>query len=293
MGYSVNNQSSTVSRYLSEIGEFPILSEEDEQNLAASLVSKDKARAINTLVESNLAFVVKVASEFRNSGLSFEDLLNEGNIGLIEAARHFDPSRGTRFLTYAVWWIRKSILTALTRDSRVVRIPKYQIDKARQVYATERALAKEMGRNPDREEISRELQSTIARIDHLLQVKQKALSLDDKVGRDRDKTISDYLVDQDAVNPEEKLLQEESEFLIRLALKELSDQEQSVIIHRFGLEGGKALTLKTTGERLGITAERVRQIEVQAKGRLRRLISRNRAANSTSKHLPTVLSAEK
>lgn len=286
MGHSFIDRSSAVSRYLSDMRQFSLLSEQEEQELAASLVGKDRAEAIKKLVESNLPFVVKIASEFRDPAIPFEDLLNEGNIGLIEAARRFDPRRGVRFISYAVWWIRKSILLALSRHANTVRIPDYQMEKARQVRVTERALTRELGRKPDREEISRELQTTIGRIDKLFQVKQNTLSLDDKTGLDKDTSISDFLVDRGAVNPEEKLLREEGQVLIRLALKDLSDQERTVIINRFGLEGRETLTLKEVGERLGITAERVRQIERQARERLRKLISRSLANASTSKYLP-------
>jgi|GEM_PF-313625 len=286
MGHSFIDRSSAVSRYLSDMRQFSLLSKQEELELAASLVGKDRAEAIKKLVESNLPFVVKIASEFRDPAVPFEDLLNEGNIGLIEAARRFDHRRGTRFVCYAVWWIRRSILLALSRHSNTVRIPGYQMEKARQVRVTERALTRELGRKPDREEISRELQTTIGRIDKLFQVKQSTLSLDDKIGLDKDTSISDLLVDRGAVNPEEKLLREESQDLIRLALKSLSDQERTVIINRFGLEGRKTLTLKEVGEQMGITAERVRQVERQARERLRKLISQNLAMTSTSKHLP-------
>ena len=286
MGHSFIDRSSAVSRYLSDMRQFSLLSEQEEQELAASLVGKDRAEAIKKLVESNLPFVVKIASEFRDPAIPFEDLLNEGNIGLIEAARRFDPRRGVRFISYAVWWIRRSILLALSRQANTVRIPDYQMEKARQVRVTERALTRKLGRKPDREEISRELQTTIGRIDKLFQVKQNTLSLDDKTGLDKDTSISDFLVDRGAVNPEEKLLREEGQVLIRLALKDLSDQERTVIINRFGLEGRETLTLKEVGERLGITAERVRQIERQARERLRKLISRSLAIASTSKYLP-------
>src|SRR2546425_6912310 len=285
MEYRPQERSSSVSKYLSEIGEYPILTKEEEHQLALSIRSKNKHQALNELVESNLSFVVKIASEYRNLGLPFEDLLNEGNIGLIEAAHHFDHLRGTKFITYAIWWIRKSILRALSQHSNLVRIPNYQLKKVKNVRATERALVRELGRSPDREEISRELQSTIAKIDEILQIRLRELSLEDKVGRDKDTSIADYLVDSGSVNPEEELLREESQSLIRIALKDLNDQEQTVIINRFGLEGGKTFTLKQIGERLGISRERVRQIEFQAKKRLKKLISRNRVVASPSKRI--------
>ncbi|PYQ14838.1 MAG: RNA polymerase subunit sigma [Acidobacteria bacterium] len=277
MEYRPQERSSSVSKYLSDIGEFPLLTREEEQKLAACLSNKEKVGALNELVESNLSFVVKIASEYRNLGLPFEDLLNEGNIGLIEAAHHFDHLRGTKFITYAIWWIRKSILRALSQHSNLVRIPNYQLKKVKNVRATERALVRELGRRPDREEISRELQSTIAKIDEILQIKLRELSLDDKIGRDKDTPISDYLVDEGSTNPEEELLREESQSLIRLALKDLSAQEQAVIINRFGLQGGRTFTLKEIGERMGISRERVRQIEAQAMKRLKKLITCNRA----------------
>ena len=277
MEYRQQERSSSVSKYLSDIGEFPLLTREEEHKLAAGLNDKDQVGALNELVESNLSFVVKIASEYRNLGLPFEDLLNEGNIGLIEAAHHFDHNRGTKFITYAIWWIRKSILRALSQHSNLVRIPNYQLKKVKNVRATERALVRELGRRPDREEISRELQSTIAKIDEILQIKLRELSLDDKIGRDKDTPISDYLVDEGSTNPEEELLREESQSLIRLALKDLSDQEQTVLVNRFGLEGGRTFTLKEIGERMGISRERVRQIEAQAKKRLKKLITRNKA----------------
>ena len=286
MGQSFNDRSDTVARYLSEIGEFPRLSEAEEQALASQCAGKDDTKAINKLVESNLAFVVTIVNEFRNPEIPFEDLLNEGNLGLIEAARRFDHRRGNRFISYAVWWIRRSILQALSRRSNLIRIPGYQMKKARQVLATERALTGKLGRKPDREEISRELQSTIAKVDALLQVRQKPLSIEDKIGRDSDTPISDCLVDEGAENPEEKLLREESHVLIRSALESLSEQEKMVIINRFDLEGEGSLTLKEIGEHLGITSERVRQIEAQATKRMRKLISRNLAIPSTSKPLP-------
>jgi RNA polymerase primary sigma factor len=216
-------------------------------------------------------------------GLPFEDLLNEGNIGLIEAAHHFDPTRGTKFITYAIWWIRKSILKALSQHAAMVRIPNYQLKKVRNVRNTGRMLSRELGREADREEISKELRVTIAKIDEILQMKMRELSLDDKVGRDKDTPISDYLVDGRSVNPEDELIKHENQGLIRLALRNLTDQEQTVIINRFGLEGGRVFTLKEIGEKLGVSRERIRQIESQAKKRLKKVIARHQRHESPSR----------
>jgi len=275
-------RSSCVSKYLQEISEFPLLTKEEEHEVAVRMEAAGKDGSYHDLVKSNLSFVVKIASEYRNMGLPFEDLLNEGNIGLIEAAHHFDSSRGTKFITYAIWWIRKSILKALSQHAAMVRIPNYQLKKVRNVRNTERMLARELGREADREEISKELRVTIAKIDEILQMKMRELSLDDKVGKDKDTPISDYLVDGRSVNPEDELIKNESQGVIRMALRNLSDQEQTVIINRFGLEGGRVFTLKEIGEKLGVSRERVRQIENQAKKRLRKLIARQQHPESLS-----------
>jgi RNA polymerase primary sigma factor len=275
MAKGSTDRNSCVSRYLHEISAFPLLTKEEEHAIARRM-SEDGSGdpSYHDLVKSNLSFVVKIASEYRNMGLPFEDLLNEGNIGLIEAAHHFDPSRGTKFITYAIWWIRKSILKALSQHAAMVRIPNYQLKKVRNVRNTGRMLSRELGREADREEISRELRVTIAKIDEILQMKMRELSLDDKVGRDKDTPISDYLVDGRSINPEDELIKHENQGLIRLALRNLTDQEQTVIINRFGLEGGRVFTLKEIGEKLGVSRERVRQIESQAKKRLKKVIAR-------------------
>ena len=288
MAKGSTDRNSCVSRYLQEISEFPLLTKEEEHAIARRMSQEGTPEgSYHDLVKSNLSFVVKIASEYRNMGLPFEDLLNEGNIGLIEAAHHFDPTRGTKFITYAIWWIRKSILKALSQHAAMVRIPNYQLKKVRNVRNTGRILSRELGREADREEISKELRVTIAKIDEILQMKMRELSLDDKVGRDKDTPISDYLVDGRSVNPEDELIKHENHGLIRLALRSLTDQEQTVIINRFGLEGGRIFTLKEIGEKLGVSRERVRQIESLAKKRLRKSIARQArteaAANGNGK----------
>lgn len=276
-------RNSCVTKYLQEISEYPLLTKEEEQAIALRMRESTAETSYHDLVQSNLSFVVKIASEYKNMGLPFEDLLNEGNIGLIEAAHHFDHTRGTKFITYAIWWIRKSILKALSQHSAMVRIPNYQLKKVRNVRNTERMLSRELGREADREEISKELQVTIAKIDEILQMKMRELSLDDKVGREKDIPISDYLVDGRSINPEDELIKNENHGLIRLCLRNLTDQEQTVIINRFGLEGGRTFTLKEIGDKLGVSRERVRQIENQAKKRLRKMVARQQRTDQPAR----------
>jgi RNA polymerase primary sigma factor len=265
--------------YKRQIREYPLLSKDEEIDLALA-VRNGCTRSLNELVESNLSFVVKVASEYRNFGIPFEDLLNEGNIGLIEAARRYDASKGTKFITYAIWWIRKSILKALSEHSTLVRVPNYQMKKIREIRETERSLRRELGRRPERHEISAQLDRSVQKIDQALQFQLREMSLDEKVGRDRDTPISDYLVDTDTVSPEDGLITREANVLVAEAMRHLTAQERTVVTWRFGLTGGPPLTLKEIGEQMGISRERVRQIECQAKQRLKKLFARKRMVKS-------------
>jgi RNA polymerase primary sigma factor len=276
------DRSSLLSRYFAEIRDYPLLTKDEEMSLARS-VKLGRREALNELIESNLSFVVKVASEYRNLGLPFEDLLNEGNLGLIEAAHRYDASKGTKFITYAIWWIRKSILKALSEQSSLVRVPTYQIKKVREIRDAETALRRSLGRAPAREEISARLARSVSKIDQALQFTVREISLEERVGKDRDKTVSDYLVDRSAASPEEDLIRRESHSLVGEAMALLTEQERTVIAHRFGLYGGPPLTLKEIGERLGISRERVRQIECQAKLRLRKMFARKRLVKAPPK----------
>ena len=264
---------SSLSRYLSEIGGYSILTKEQEMEIAKRAHACGILEQLNRLVESNLSFVVKIANEYRNLGLPFEDLLNEGNVGLIEAAQRYDHNKGTKFITYAIWWIRKSILKALSEQSSLVRVPNYQMKKVRKIRDTEQSLARSLGRKPEKDELSRELDSSISKIDEILQIKLREISIDEKVGKDKDIPISDYLVDSRCVSPEDMLLKNESEDLVRNALHLLTEQEHSVITNRFGLAGGRSFTLKEIGHSMGLSRERIRQIEAQAKKKLRRIFA--------------------
>jgi RNA polymerase primary sigma factor len=275
-----NDRSSVLARYFSEIRSYPLLTKDQEHCLAENVRRTGCKESLNELIESNLSFVVKVASEYRNLGLPFEDLLNEGNLGLIEAAHRYDASKGTKFITYAIWWIRKSILKALSEHSTLVRVPTYQMKKVREIREAESILRRTLGRKPRRDEISERLDRSLSKVDQVLQFNLRELSLDDKMGRERDKPIADFLVDARSTSPEDDLIKRESNGLIAEALRHLSPQERTVLAHRFGIASGPPLTLKEIGEMMNISRERVRQIECQAKRRLRKLFSRKRLVKS-------------
>lgn len=278
-----HDRSSLLSRYFLEIREYPLLTKEQEQSLAKKVKRRGCKDSLNGLIESNLSFVVKVASEYRNLGLPFEDLLNEGNLGLIEAAHRYDASKGTKFITYAIWWIRKSILKALSENSNLVRVPTYQMKKVREIRDAENSLRRSLGRKPKREEISERLERSLSKIDQVLQFHLREVSLDDRVGKDQSSAISDYLVADESSNPEDELIQREANSLVGEAMARLTDQEKLVIAYRFGIAGGTALTLKEIGQIMCISRERVRQIECQAKGRLRKIFARKRMIKSPAK----------
>ena len=261
---------SVLSRYFSEIRSYPLLTKAQEHKLARNVQNQGCQVSLNGLVESNLSFVVRVASEYRNLGLPFEDLLNEGNLGLIEAAHRYDASKGTKFITYAIWWIRKSILKSLSEHSSLVRVPNYQMKKVREIRDAERTLRRSLGRNPLREEISAQLERSLAKVDQVLQFNLREMSLDDKVGRDRTTPISDYLVDDTTASAEDDLIKREANDLVNEAMHFLTDQEKRVLFHRFGIAGGPALTLKEIGEMMNLSRERIRQIEAQALEKLNR-----------------------
>jgi RNA polymerase primary sigma factor len=255
----------------------PILGREDEIALVRRVRQAPPGDpCAHELVLSNLAFVFKIANEYKNMGLPIEDLVNEGALGVMEAARHFDPARGTRFLTYAVWWIRKGMLRAVARHGALVQVPIYQLKKLRSVANARRQLSKEFGREADREEIAREMQIALSKIDAILQVRSRELSLDDTLGPDSDTPLSDRLADERSVNPENEFLRHENEELVRWAVGTLDEEERSVIMSRFGLEGGRVSTLREIGVRLGVSRERIRQLEVRAKNRLRKAITGQR-----------------
>lgn len=269
---------SALTRYLSEIRRRPSLSREEEAGLARS----GSRKALNVLVEANLGFVVKVACEYRNLGLPLEDLLNEGNLGLLKAAQRFDAERGTKFITFAVWWIRKAILAALNQHVGLVRVPENHKRKLRRIRDAEQSLVRSLGRIPKREEIASLLSHTPAEMDATLLHDVKSRSLTDPIGRDNDTPLSELLMDDEATSGEEEILRNEATTLVAEALKELDPQEREVLGYRFGLHDRPPLVLREVGAIMGVSRERVRQIEVKATQRLRKILLRRMSATPIS-----------
>lgn len=271
-------RSSVLSQYFAEIRDYPLLTREEEHSLARDIQAGSRD-ALDQLVKSNLSFVAKIASEYRNLGIPFEDLLNEGNLGLIEAAQRFDPERNNKFISYAIWWIRKAILKALCEKAHVVRMPYSQIKKFKEIRRAERELERLLGRPPDRAEISEHLSRCVSKIDRVLQNDVHETSLDIGVGEDKETALADVLPDERTASPEQRLLGVETHSSLGEVYGQLNEQQRTVIAYRYGVLGRRALTLQETGERIGVSRERVRQIENQAKERMRRLFRKRHSIN--------------
>jgi RNA polymerase primary sigma factor len=271
---SVSEQpKSLLTLYLSDIRRHPLLSPEEERTVAAR-AKHGCSESRNRLVVSNLGFVVQVAKRYRNRGLPFEDLLNEGNLGLIEAAGRFDVASKTRFVTYAVWWIRKAILDALGKQTHLVRMPNSQARKAKRIQEAEGELRHTLGRRPERDELSNYLADPAEKIEEVLVQRLRPLSLEDKVGgEDAKRTVADVLADA-CGGPEDQYASEESKSCVDNALSRLDERERIILCHRYGIDDCAPRTLNELGRLLGLSRERVRQIEQQALRRLRRWIAR-------------------
>jgi RNA polymerase primary sigma factor len=256
---------------MAEIRNHARLTREEEERLYEKY-SDDRPELAGRLARSNLGFVVRIAMEYRGMGLPLEDLLAEGNLGLLEAANRFDGSRGTRFSTYAVWWIRKSILNALAHMGDMIRLPHDQIRKVRQIRHAEGELHRVLGRKPSREEISGHLLKSTEEVEDTLRRRATVSSLDQPVGEREDGSLHQFIRDRSCRCPEERILKLESRRLVSEALADLPENERYVIQRRYGLLGGPGATLREIAEGMGLSRERVRQIEREGTDRLRKRI---------------------
>ncbi len=261
--------------YLKEIGETPLLTPEEEVELAKRIHQGDQ-EALEKLTKANLRFVVSVAKQYQNQGLSLADLINEGNIGLIKAAKRFDEKRGFKFISYAVWWIRQSILQALAEQSRIVRLPLNRVGTLHKIGKTASRLEQESGRAPSTSEIAEELDMDEEEIASTLQISNTHLSLDRPFTEGESNSLKDVVPDENSPAPDAEAMQESLKEEIERVLSTLSEREAEVITLYFGINRERALTLEEIGERFGLTRERVRQIKEKAIKRLQHVTrSRN------------------
>ncbi|UCC81173.1 MAG: sigma-70 family RNA polymerase sigma factor [Candidatus Zixiibacteriota bacterium] len=254
--------------YLREIGETPLISAKEEVLLAKRIRQGDQ-KALEKLTKANLRFVVSVAKQYQNQGLSLADLINEGNIGLIKAAKRFDETRGFKFISYAVWWIRQAILQALAEQSRIVRLPLNRVGTLHKIGKISSSLQQEYGREPSAKEIAKELSLTEGEVSDTLKISNSHLSLDAPFSVSEDNSLIDILEDEMQPSPDESLLDDSLRVEIEKALDTLTPREAEVINLYFGLSHEKPLTLEEIGARFSLTRERVRQIKEKAIRRLR------------------------
>lgn len=262
----------SVRLYLREIGKIPLLSGEEEMELARRIVAGDK-KAKDKMAEANMRLVVSIAKRYSGRGLDFLDLIQEGNTGLLRAVEKFDPDKGFKFSTYATWWIRQAITRAIADQARTIRIPVHMVETINKLLRTQRRMTQELNREPTIEELAKELEMEPEKVEHVIKIKQDISSLDAGIGRDgddEDSVLGDFIEDEDMVSPEESASNQLLKEQVRDVLSSLSDRERKIVELRFGLGNGKSHTLEEVGQEFAVTRERIRQIEAKALAKLRK-----------------------
>ena len=258
----------SIRMYLAEIGRVRLLTHADEIRLAKGIARGCK-RSKDRLVEANLRLVVSIAKKYRNRGVSFLDLIQEGNLGLIRAAEKFDHTKGYKFSTYATWWIRQAITRAIADKGRTIRIPVHMVEKVNKFHRTHRRITQSLGREPSDEEIAKELEIDVDEILRLREISQKAISLETPVGEEDSSQLGDFLEDATTVTPTEAVSEALLKAHLREALDELPERERQIIELRFGMKDDRPRTLEEVGREFDITRERVRQIQMKTLNLLR------------------------
>jgi RNA polymerase primary sigma factor len=261
--------SESLKKYLKEISKLPRITPEEERILGER-IKKGDVEALRKMVQANLRFVVSYAKRYRGCGLSFLDLINEGNIGLIEAAKRFNPDKNVKFITYAVWWVRQAIIHALSDQSGAFRLPQKQANLLYRIGKAQASLRTELRRTPSAEEIAARMDVSLEEVTNLLQVADDNISLSAVIDEEHDFHLSDKLEQETIPSADLVLLKNSLKVLLRRALSDLDRKEEKVIRLRFGLDGQDAKTLKQIGEMLNLSRERIRQIEAQALEKLNR-----------------------
>ena len=272
-----NRESASLDKYLQEIGKEDLITVEEEVELAQRIKKGDQ-EALEKLTKANLRFVVSLAKQYQNQGLSLPDLINEGNLGLIKAAEKFDETRGFKFISYAVWWIRQSILQALAEQSRIVRLPLNQVGSLNKINKAFARFEQENERTPSPEELANVLDLPKEKVSDTLRVSGRHVSVDAPFSDGEDNNLLDVLVNTDSPNADRGLINESLSTEVERALATLTDRERDIIRYFFGI-GCPEMTLEEIGEKFGLTRERVRQIKEKAIRRLRHS-SRNKFLKS-------------
>lgn len=263
-----NRESQSLDRYLQEIGRVELLNPQQEIELAIRIKKGDQ-KSLDALTKANLRFVVTVAKQFQNQGLTLGDLINEGNLGLIKAAKRFDETRGFKFISYAVWWIRQSILQALAEQSRIVRLPLNRVGALNKIGKAYSSLEQEYEREPTAQEIAQILDMDASEVAETLKISGRPVSLDAPLAQGEDNRLLDVLENDTQAPPDSGLMSESLRMEINRALSTLSEREAEVVRLSFGLNGETAQTLEEIGDRFNLTRERVRQIKEKAIRRLK------------------------
>jgi RNA polymerase primary sigma factor len=258
----------SIRMYLAEIGRVRLLTHADEIRLAKGIARGDK-RCKDKLVEANLRLVVSIAKKYRNRGVSFLDLIQEGNLGLIRAAEKFDYCKGFKFSTYATWWIRQAITRAIADKGRTIRIPVHMVEKVNKFHRTHRRMVQLLGREPSDEEIASELKMPVEEILRLQEISQRSISLETPVGDDDSSELGDFLEDAASATPTDAVSESLLKLHLREALDELPERERQIIELRFGMKDDRPRTLEEVGREFDITRERVRQIQMKTLNLLR------------------------
>ena len=262
----------SVRLYLREIGKIPLLTNEEETELAKKIVEGDK-KAKDKMVEANMRLVVSIAKRYSGRGLDFLDLIQEGNTGLLRAVEKFDPEKGFKFSTYATWWIRQAITRAIADQARTIRIPVHMVETINKVLRTTRKLTTELNREPSIEEIAKELDMEVEKVEYVMRIKQDIASLDASVGRDgddEDSVLGDFVEDEERISPEDSAASQILKEQLASIISTLSEREQKIIKMRFGIGGERPHTLEEVGYEFSVTRERIRQIEAKALSKLRK-----------------------
>lgn len=268
-------ESLALDKYLNDIGKIAMLTPEQEADLARRIRDGDQ-NALGKLTESNLRFVVSVAKQYQNQGLSLSDLINEGNVGLMKAAKRFDETKGFKFISYAVWWIRQSILQAIVEHSRIVRLPLNKVGSYNKVNEAFITFVQEFEREPTNDELGELLDMTPKEVANMLKGNGRHVSVDAPIGgEDGDSTMLDIISNEDDQSPDNELMEQSLRDEVQQGLSILSPREVEVLSAYYGLNGYKALTLEEIGELYNLTRERVRQIKERAIRRLRKSYNRN------------------